>query len=129
MKLTKLVGIALTAGALTLPQVASAQQDMCGSSGATLVCTRAKFVLSGGNLQVYLFNGSTSASKAILSSIQGVGVYNLSSYGGSWGLGSVFYVDNGNNAGVGTDVSSDWSFVTGFPGLAATFNEIGRAHV
>lgn len=95
---------------------------MCGSSGATLVCTRAQFQLSGTDLQVYLFNGSTAASKLIMSSIQGLGVYNLSSYGGTWGLGSVFYVDNGNNSGVGTDVTADWTFVTGLPGVGATFN-------
>ena len=116
----KYIVLSLASAALLAPQVGRAQvtENICGSSGATLVCTRAKFQLSGGNLQVFLFNGVGTAS-TIASSVQGVGVFNLDSYGGSWALGSVSYVDNG----VASDVSSDWSFTTGFPGLHVSFND------
>jgi hypothetical protein len=115
----KVIGLAVASVTLLAPVAARAQvvENMCGSSGTHLVCTRAKFQLSGGNLQVLLFNGVGTAS-TIMSSVQGVGVFNLDSYGGSWGLGGVSYVDGG----VASDVSSDWSFVTGFPGLHVTFN-------
>jgi len=115
----KVIGLALVAAAALAPRPARAQvtEDMCGSSGLTQVCTRAKFQLSGGNLQVLLFNGVGAAS-LVASSVQGVGVFNLDSYLGTWGLGGVSYVDNG----VASDVSSDWTFVTGFPGLHVTFN-------
>jgi hypothetical protein len=107
------------AALVAMPAVAKADstRQMCEYSGTDLTCVRAKFVLSGANLQVYLFNGVGAASLNN-SSIQGFGVYNLGAYGGTWGLSSVIY----QNSGVSTNVSGDWDFATSFPSLSVTLN-------
>jgi PEP-CTERM motif len=116
MKRSLLVLAAVAITALPAPAKADDIQQMCQYAGTTSeTCTRAKFVVSGANLQVYLFNGVGTASN-YLSSIQGLGIYNLQSYGGTWGLASVVY----QNSGVATTVTSDWSFATGFPSLDVT---------
>lgn len=107
---------ALALAAMPSPAKADDIRTMCQYAGTTSeTCTRAKFSLSGANLQVYLFNGVGTAHNYI-SSIQGLGVYNLEAYGGAWGLASVVY----QNSGVATTVTGDWAFATGFPSLDVT---------
>lgn len=116
MKHSLFVLAAAALAALPAPAKADEIRTMCQYAGTNNeTCTRAKFVLSGANLQVYLFNGVGTASN-YLSSIQGVGIYNLGSYGGTWGLSSVVY----QNSGVATTVTSDWAFATSFPSLDVT---------
>ncbi|MES2304396.1 MAG: PEP-CTERM sorting domain-containing protein [Gemmatimonadota bacterium] len=123
----KFAGMALGVAALMAPVAARADvtETRCaGSTGAgTLTCVTAKFALSGGNLQVYLFNGSTAGSKIIASSLQGFGVFGLGGYAGSWTLGSAIWQNYVGVAGVASgDVTADWSFVTSIPGVGVTFN-------
>ncbi|MEO5800108.1 MAG: PEP-CTERM sorting domain-containing protein [Gemmatimonadales bacterium] len=124
----KFAGLALGVAALMAPVAARADvtETRCaGSTGAgTLTCVTAKFALSGGNLQVYLFNGSTAGSKTVMSTIVSFGIFGLNSYNGTWGFGSA----NWQNFGAGTpasgDVSADWSGITSIPGLpGVTFNQ------
>lgn len=109
------------AALVAVPAVAKADvtRQMCEYIGTgDQTCVRAKFVLtSGGGIGVYLFNGVGATSQAIPSSIQGFGIYNLNSYGGTWGLDSVYYKNFG---GVSGNVSSDWSFTNSFPSLSVT---------
>lgn len=124
----KFAGLALGLGALLAPTVARADvtETRCaGSVGAgTLTCVTAKFVLSGSNLQVYLFNGSTAGSKTVMSTLNAFGIFGLNSYGGTWGFSAADWNNFGAGSPVSGNVTADWTAITSINGLpGVTFNE------
>lgn len=124
----KYARLALGIAVLSAPVAARADvtETRCaGSSGAgTLTCVTAKFALSGGNLQVYLFNGSTAGSMTTMSTMVSFGVFGLTSYGGTWGLGAADWTNFGGGSPASGDVLADWLPISSIPGLpGVTFSK------